>query len=70
MVPEITQRMTPAAPDTMQCYVAHVRIGVYVLRGSPAEGAGRHWWARLSPSDLKSHQLPPQAGPYHRPDGW
>ena len=40
------------------------------LRGSPAEGAGRHWWARLSASDLKSHQLPPQVGPYRRPDGW
>ncbi len=36
------------------------------LRGSPTEGAGRHWWARLSAADLKSHQLPPQVGPAQR----
>ena len=67
----------------MQCYLAQVRLRVPVgsinpspsylagdLRGSPTEGAGRHWWARLSAADLKSHQLPAEVGPYRRPDGW
>jgi hypothetical protein len=40
------------------------------LRGNPASGAGRHWWARLYCSDLTSHQLPDPAGPYSRPEGW
>jgi hypothetical protein len=40
------------------------------LRGDPAAGAGRHWWARLSVADLTSHQLPDPAGPYMRPVGW
>ena len=75
-----------------RCYVALVRIGVYVdgfnlyygarvinpspsylagdLRGNPTDGAGRHWWARLSRADLKNHQLPGPVGPYHRPAGW
>lgn len=57
----------------------HVPVGVinpsrnYLagdLRGTPGAGAGRHWWARLSVADLRSHQLPDPAGPYHRPDGW
>jgi hypothetical protein len=40
------------------------------LRGDPATGAGRHWWARLSAADLRNHQLPHPAGPYDRPAGW
>ena len=40
------------------------------LRGNPMDGAGRHWWARLSCADLKNHQLPVPVGPYHRPAGW
>ncbi len=40
------------------------------LRGDPAAGAGRHWWARLTAADLKNHQLPNPAGQYQRPDGW
>lgn len=40
------------------------------LRGSPATGAGRHWWARLTASDLKAHQLPDPAGRYRRPADW
>ncbi len=40
------------------------------LRGSPTAGAGRHWWARLIASDLKTHQLPDPAGRYRRPAGW
>jgi hypothetical protein len=57
----------------------HVPVGVinpsrnYLagdLRGDPAAGAGRHWWARLTPADLKNHQLPDPAGQYRRPAGW
>lgn len=40
------------------------------LRGSPDTGAGRHWWARLTPADLKENQLPDPVGQYHKPDGW
>lgn len=40
------------------------------LRGTPAAGAGRHWWAQLTASDLLSHQLPDPAGSYRRPAGW
>ncbi|GGH45943.1 hypothetical protein [Microbacterium album] len=28
------------------------------LAGTPSEGAGSHWWYRLAPDDLSSHQLP------------
>jgi hypothetical protein len=40
------------------------------LRGDPAVGAGRHWWAGLAPADLRNHQLPDPAGAYRRPAGW
>lgn len=40
------------------------------LRGTPTAGAGRHWWARLTTQDLRSHQLPDPAGPYQRPTGY
>ncbi len=40
------------------------------LRGTSAEGAGRHWWLKLTAADLKSHQLPDPAGRYRRPAGW
>lgn len=40
------------------------------LRGDPASGAGRHWWARLTVADLKNHQLPDPAARYRRPEGW
>jgi hypothetical protein len=40
------------------------------LRGDPMAGAGRHWWARLTAADFKSHQLPDPVGPYLRPEGW
>jgi hypothetical protein len=40
------------------------------LRGNPAEGAGRHWWVRLTAADLRTHQLPDPVGPYRRPSGW
>ena len=57
----------------------HVPVGVvnpsrnYLagdLRGTPATGAGGHWWVRLTASDLRNHQLPDPAGRYRRPDGW
>ena len=33
------------------------------LRGSAADGVGRHWWYQLVPADLRAHQLPdPAAG--------
>ena len=57
----------------------HVPVGVvnpshnYLagdLRGVATTGAGRHWWVRLSCSDLKKHQLPDPVGRYRRPDGW
>jgi hypothetical protein len=57
----------------------HVAVGVvnpsrnYLagdLRGVATAGAGRHWWVRLSCSDLKNHQLPDPVGRYRRPDGW
>jgi hypothetical protein len=57
----------------------HVPVGVinpsrsYLagdLRGDPAAGAGRHWWARLSAADFTSHQLPDPAGQYRRPVDW
>jgi hypothetical protein len=40
------------------------------LRGSWAEGAGRHWWRQLASADLKLHQLPNPAAGYRRPAGW
>jgi hypothetical protein len=40
------------------------------LRGAATAGAGRHWWARLSVTDLQNSQLPDPAGQYRRPDGW
>jgi hypothetical protein len=57
----------------------HVPVGVvnpsrnYLagdLRGTPAAGAGRHWWVRLTASDLRNHQFPNPVGRYRRPDGW
>jgi hypothetical protein len=57
----------------------HVPVGVvnpsrnYLagdLRGVATAGAGRHWWIRLSCSDLKQHQLPDPVGRYRRPEGW
>ncbi len=40
------------------------------LRGIATTGAGRHWCAQLSASDLKNHQLPEPVGRYRRPQGW
>ena len=40
------------------------------LTGRPADGAGRHWWRRLRPSDFQRHQLPNPAGRYRMPSAW
>lgn len=42
----------------------------YVLRGSPTEGAGRHWWHRLTAVEFRANQLPDPVGPHPRPSGW
>ena len=31
------------------------------LRGSAADGVGRHWWYQLIPADLYAHELPDPA---------
>jgi uncharacterized LabA/DUF88 family protein len=33
------------------------------LAGDPHQGAGNHWWYRLEPADLYSHQLPTAVSP-------
>jgi hypothetical protein len=57
----------------------HVPVGVinpsrnYLagdLGGAANFGVGRHWWAKLSSEDLKTHQLPDPVGHYRRPLGW
>lgn len=40
------------------------------LRGSPTEGAGRHWWKQLGAADFLRSQLPGVVGKYRRPPGW
>src|SRR5215475_4150066 len=34
------------------------------LRGTAADGVGRHWWRKLTQADLTKHQLPDPAGNY------
>ncbi len=40
------------------------------LRGKRTDGVGNHWWRRLTPSDITTHQLPDPAGKYRKPPGW
>jgi hypothetical protein len=40
------------------------------LRGKPTDGVGNHWWRRLTPSDIRAHQLPDPVGGYTRPLDW
>lgn len=40
------------------------------LSGSPTDGAGRHWWHQLTPSELKAAQLPTQVGKLTKPRPW
>lgn len=40
------------------------------LRGTAADGVGRHWWVQLRKSDFTGHQLTDPAGGIVRPQGW
>jgi hypothetical protein len=40
------------------------------LTGNPSDGAGRHWWRKLTPADFHLHQLPDPAGRYTKPAAW
>jgi hypothetical protein len=40
------------------------------LKGNRDEGAGRHWWRKLSAQDYRQHQLPNPVGRFHKPAGW
>ncbi|MBL7633283.1 hypothetical protein [Frankia nepalensis] len=39
-------------------------------RGTPAEGAGRHWWYQLKAADFEACQLPATVDRLHVPPGW
>lgn len=40
------------------------------LSGSPSEGVGQHWWYQLTPTDLRSSQLPSKVGRLSKPGPW
>jgi uncharacterized LabA/DUF88 family protein len=40
------------------------------LRGRQSDGAGRHWWVKLTTYDFMAHQLPKQVAQYERPPEW
>jgi hypothetical protein len=40
------------------------------LRGSPAVGAGNHWWYQLTAADFRACQLPDPAGGVPKPSPW
>ena len=40
------------------------------LRGQPHDGAGDHWWARLTPAHYQAHQLPDPCGTFAKPAVW
>ena len=40
------------------------------LKGSPDDGAGRHWWRRLTAEDYLRSQLPDPVGRLRKPIGW
>jgi uncharacterized LabA/DUF88 family protein len=40
------------------------------LRGTPTDGIGGHWWAKLRAADYRAHQLPNPIGNYAKPVGW
>ena len=40
------------------------------LTGKPSDGAGKHWWRKLGPSDFLSHQLADPVGTYAKPSPW
>ncbi len=73
----------PSSPGRVAFAVAHVRRKVPVgvinprgnhtagsLRGAHDEGAGRHWWHRLTAAELLAHPLPEHVGNHRRPEKW
>jgi uncharacterized LabA/DUF88 family protein len=40
------------------------------LKGGADDGVGRHWWRSLTPSDIRSHQLPDPCGGFSKPIPW
>lgn len=40
------------------------------LRGLPNDGAGRHWWGRLSARQYYTHQMPDNVGRWTKPIDW
>lgn len=40
------------------------------LKGTPTEGAGRHWWKRLDSSDYYRSQMTDPIGKFRKPAGW
>lgn len=40
------------------------------LKGSPSEGASRHWWKQLQPADFLRNQLTDPVGKFRKPTGW
>jgi uncharacterized LabA/DUF88 family protein len=40
------------------------------LKGTPTDGVGNHWWAKLRAADYQAHQLPAKVGVYAKPVGW
>lgn len=40
------------------------------LRGTQGEGAGRHWWATLSPNHYYNHQMPDTVDRWSKPPEW
>ena len=40
------------------------------LRGLPSEGAGRHWWGKLSARQYQNHQMPDNVGRWTKPIDW
>jgi uncharacterized LabA/DUF88 family protein len=40
------------------------------LKGREDDGVGRHWWRRLTPSDIRDNQLPDPCGAFLKPGPW
>lgn len=40
------------------------------LAGTPTQGAGRHWWKQLRPTDFRRSQLADPIGSLRKPAGW
>lgn len=40
------------------------------LKGEPGEGAGSHWWRKLTAAEIEANQLPDPVGSYRKPAEW